>query len=289
MYDILFLSFTFKLLQMSKRISYKNAVSRPAITAKPSTPSPSPSPFYTLTESLAFASDPNIKIVYLTEKGIDLIEAVPEFAQIHYATRYGYMWDYLIHNPYKFINNDKQIRIVKTTEAELASLLPAPTPVSPVLASEPEPIPEPEPVLEETELLTIIESMPHDERSFDKIVDIVANYMCKNGFDSTLIDTICQTVVNKGLVLETSIPPGIINIESEIDADADADSEKTILCEHEHYYEHGHEESSLTESSLTGWLVTSFGSVCGSVCTSIQKITLAILPIPTDTEWIMLD
>jgi hypothetical protein len=96
-------------------------------TAAPVSTPPAPlkqKHFYTLQESIAFENDPSVKIVYMTEKGIDFNEVFPEDAQLDYALRHGYSWYNLMMNPRSFTNNtntNKRICIVDTTLAELAA------------------------------------------------------------------------------------------------------------------------------------------------------------------------
>jgi hypothetical protein len=108
----------------SRRNHTKTAspVSTPSISTIPVPPKQKH--FYTLQESIAFENDPNVRIVYMTEKGIDFNEIFPEDVQLDYALRHGYSWYNLMMNPQSFTNNtnmNKRICIVDTSLTELAA------------------------------------------------------------------------------------------------------------------------------------------------------------------------
>ena len=211
--------------------------------------------FYTLDESKAFESNPDIQIVYFTEKGIDLLAAIPETKYIDYAMRNGYSWYHVIDNPPRSIQQNKEIRIVRTTEAELAIHQAAPTPVTPA-------------VDHKANILARIDQVPNSEWTQDKIADVVVDYMWTHNIsDFTLSDEICEIVGPR-------IPKPLPVPDDEIKAGAET---TMIACNY------GNDASRL--GSISAWLVTSVDSVV----TSIQEMVLNILPIPTSDEWILLD
>jgi hypothetical protein len=182
--------------------------------------------FYTLYESRAFLADPAIRIVYMTEKGIDLLAAVPDNAVIDHAMRYGYSWDNIIHNPPAFVYARRQheIRIVKTTEAELAShtaMTAAPVLMVPVPDAAPVlmvPVPDAAPVLmvpvpdaapdHIAAMVARIDAVPTSEWSKEGIADIIADYLFEHAItDYDAADKVCEIVGSRGVRMNVQHVP----------------------------------------------------------------------------------
>lgn len=233
--------------------------------------------FYTLQESVAFANNPDIKIVYFTEKGIDLYAALPEYADIEYATRNGYSWDQVIHNPPSCIKKQhtKQICIVKTTEAELAARQLATPPQEPAAH-----------VDHTTQLLEKIDALPLHEWSMDRIVDIIVEYMTHNNIKNMdFADAICRFVGNRGII-STNNPSSSASTTTDVSILTPPKLPASPVSDISESETIGYDGiDTKLPGSISAWLVTSFDSVC----TSIQHLTLSILPIPSDDSWILAD
>jgi hypothetical protein len=282
-----------------------------SISATPSIPVKS---FYSLRESVQFESRSDVKIVYFTEKGINLFEAVPEFAMVEQAMRRGYSWATLMELDDSIPrSNNKHVVIVKTTEAELAA--------HGTVAID-----------HKSQLLGRIDTLPTSEWSHERIADMIVNYMLENNItDFDLSNTVCEIIGNKlsamNVMKHKSDMLARITALSDKDITKDACVDMIVDYMTEHHitdfaisdevceilvskgYIRSSPDASLADaytitddsqadasqadastisqglSTISGWLVTSFDSVC----TSIQHLTLNILPIPSNMDWIMLD
>lgn len=240
--------------------------------------------FYTLDESRAFESDPHIKIVYFTEKGIDLLAVIPEAAHIDYATRMGYSWYHIINNPPSFVvksqqsqQSQKQVRIVRTTEAELATHTSARQSQQQSQQSQIKLH-----VDHKAAMLAEIDALPTSELTQDRLADVITDYMIKHGIhDFVIADEICVILGNRG-ILKASESESVISAAADVEAVVDKTSFDEDVMQ---YSIGGHDQTVSSIGSISAWLVSSFDSVV----TSVQQLTLNILPIPSNTDWILVD
>jgi hypothetical protein len=261
--------------------------------------------YCSLAESLKYESKLDTKMVYLTEKGIDLFEAFPDIAIIDLATRRGYSWDNIMerlaNNPISTYNK-KHIHIVRTTEAELAA-----HGINKQKSHKPI-------IDHKTQLLVRIDAIPTSEWSMDRISDIIVKYMVEfNISDFGLSNSVCEIVgkklsniCHKSNIMEQidSLPVTLLNRDVCADIIVDymatngissydiADELCEILVNKGYIYSSPAQEVHTTPdnlipttnlTSVSAWLFTSFQSIC----TSIQELTLNIIPIPTNYEWVL--
>jgi hypothetical protein len=220
--------------------------------------------FYTLDESKAFESNPAIKIVYFTEKGIDLLAASPEIECISYAMRNGYSWCNIMDSP-PMCMESRQICIVHTTEAELAVhnathlVQPVPVPQAP-----------PAPINHKANILARIEQRHCSEWTIEYITDIIVEYMYSNNInDFTIGNEVCE-------IIGPLMPSSEVETES---SELETIVMEPIIEE-------------VTASSLSSWIMSSFESAVCSLNTSmhsLQTLTLNIFPIPSNMDWMLLD
>ena len=238
------------------------SISKMSISTTPIPTTTPPKTFYTLKESIEFESDPCVKIVYFTEKGIDLLAAMPFIGQIDRAMRNGYSWYYLIDNP-PASHAETQIRIVRTSEAELAAHNAARHSVSLQ-------------VDHKAAMLAEVDVLPTSEWTQERIVDIITDYMIKHSIhDFGLADQVCEIVGSRGILKaheSTTVTPEVTATVLVEDAIIDTTMENP-------------EQTVSSIASISAWLVNSIDSMV----TSIQQLTLNILPIPCNTDWILLD
>ena len=223
--------------------------------------------FYTLEESIAFENDNSIRIVYMTEKGIDLHSVFSEDAKFDYALRHGYSWYNIMTNPPKFMQDDsekKRVCIVNTTEAAVTAHKKA------KLAAVND--------MHVAAILACVRAIPTSNRTQDTIADRVTEYLYSNKlYDVSFWDSICNILYREGLLpelvvpepVEPESPPSPLLLSVVEQPAVDSDAETVILDEVE--------DDQLNQS---------VGSV-GSVESAIEWVS-NILSIP-DMSWVLLD
>ena len=270
-------------------------------------------PFYSLTESVIYESDPDVRIVYFTEKGIDLLAAVPEYANIEHAIRRGYSWNHVIENGTVYVKAPARICIVKTTEAELdahkrsggarkevdhKALMLAHIDLVPLQERTQERLADvifeymidnnitdmdianqvceivirdvrayhKEQILARIEVLSELPELSEHELTMDHVANTIVNYMREHKItEFTLADEVCEIVGSRGMLKPIALEASTVCVPDKCD-----DSTNVNVS---------------IGSYISAWLVSSFDSVC----TSIQQLSLSILPIPTDMNWIVVD
>lgn len=181
------------------------------IVSKP-TPPQSPKYFYTLEESFAFENDPSVRVVYLTEKGIDLHAVFPEDAKMDYALRHGYSWYNIMTNPPAFMQDDshetKRVCIVNTTEAALTAHAKAKSDTANTMHI--------------ATILDSVRSIPTSNRTQDAIVECVAEYLSSNNLqDVSFWDSICNILYSEGLLPEPPTSPLLLSAVPPEDSDTE--------------------------------------------------------------------
>jgi hypothetical protein len=225
---------------------------------------------YSLAESLQFENNPDVKIVYMTENGIDLYAVDADFRMIDYANRNGNSWYHMMYassaSTKKHVPK-KHVCIVKTTVDELDTYMSAKQNMQKSVAQ-----------MDHTmNIFAKINELPAIEKTMDTIVNIIVDYMSVNNFtDFEMSDKICEYVVRKNiLVTPTQTQSNLLPASPHSESDSD-DSQRTLVNESEHVPYPYDAITSIYPEFISGWIVTTLDSLC----TSIETIKLAILPIP---------
>ncbi len=173
-------------------------------------------------------TDEEPEIVYVTEKGCDLYKIWPDIAAIDRATRQGYSWYDLLYSDHgAHMRNVKArpIKVVQTTEAELAKIRAAEAAAAAAAAAQ-----EKERIVSHNfqKIMAIARGKSPHTRTFDVLVDVIVDVLRDVPTDlrETIGDKACEAIYAEQLIY-TPEPPQ----EEEPQSDCDTSGSTVTLDE----------------------------------------------------------